>query len=257
LMLEKRLDQLLPDHNTQGLPKSANLTSIVNNQLGIVTHSDYAHDVVKQKLLDKKVPVRKINLPVDAPMFDSIVHNTERRVNIAFAGIIAKVKGTDIIENIAVSEEFADCNISIFGYSAVEPERLDKLRALPHVRIVTNPNDHEFQNLMANTDILVNVRMAYKGETSLTTLEAMRYGVAALVRDFGWYSELPDDTVAKVVRTDDAVQVMREVVQDPARRREIHVKALEYIRHHHQQQAYAAGMYEIITAGKPGRKPAS
>jgi len=246
LEAERQLDKLLPDKDKSGRPRSAMLSSVVNNQLAIITHSEFAKRAVRHKLVNHQTVVEKFNLPVDAPIFEDIVHGVGSRLNIAFAGIIAKIKGTDVIEQIALSSEFADCNINIFGYSAIEPARLEELKALPHVNLVTNPNDYEFQKLMADTDVLVNVRLAYMGETSLATLEAMRYGVAVMVRDFGWYSELPDDTVVKVETPEQALAAVQELIRDHKRIQQLKAKALQYMRQRFGHEAYAKSMHELI-----------
>lgn len=248
--LEKQLDKLMPDEGSDQTPNSANLTSIVNNQRAIITHSEYAAKAAKHKLIKKGIPIKKINLPVDTPIFSDIVHSTGGSMNIAFAGIIAKVKGTDIIEMIAASEEFAGYNINIFGYSAVEPERLEKLRSLPHVKLVTNPNDHEFQTMMASTDVLINVRLAYKGETSLTTLEAMRFGATVMVRDFGWYSELPDEAVVKVDNPEEVIPTLLKVLSDEQLIQDRKATDMDYIRKKHSHKSYAEGMHGLIEDNK-------
>lgn len=243
--LEKALDGKEEDTKNA---TSLFLTSLVNYQKAVVAHSNYAVRAVKERILtdNREVVVKKINLPVDTPIHQDIVRSSALKLNISFAGIIAKVKGTDIIEEIAQTDRFQDCSINIFGYAAVEPERLEKLRALSHVDLFTNPNDYAFQTLMAKTDLLINVRLAYKGETSLTTLEAMRYGATVLVRDFGWYSELPDDCVVKVSRPEDTITTLEEVIETPERLDVIKTKALNYIEANHSHKAYAEQMYKLI-----------
>lgn len=243
---EMRLDELLQGGDTDSRVCNF-LSSIVNNQLGVITHSSYAKKAVEGVLLDKSyTKVRKVNLPVSTPMFPDITRPQRDKTVISFAGIIASVKGTAVMEDIAKSERYDKCLINIFGYSAVEPEQLERLKMLPHVNLVTNPSDYAFQELMASTDILINVRLAYKGETSLTTLEAMRFGGVAVVRDFGWYSELHDDTVIKVGSPDDTLGILEELVDDKARRDLTGKRALEYIQKEHTHDSYAAELYRLI-----------
>lgn len=240
--LERLLDKLVGATE----PKTSTLlTTLVNSQKGILVHSEYAKSAVMNKLV-RHVTLKKVNLPVDAPIYTDILHRTSERLTISLAGIIAKVKGTDIIESIAMSDDFAGCNINIFGYAAVEPERLDKLKALPHVNLTTNPTDFEFQKLMSATDILINVRLSYKGETSLTTLEQMRFGGTVMVRDFGWYSELPDDTVVKVNEIDAVLPVLKALVDDHKKLEIINQKSLDYIRRNHTHEQYAKSMNDLI-----------
>lgn len=241
---EKRLDDLL---NNDKLHLSAFLTSIVNNQIGVVVHSEYAKDAVKAKLLNSKIKVSQINLPVDTPIFSSIEKNYENRhIVISFGGIIAKIKGTDFIEKVALSPIFSECHINVFGFSAVAPQQLLKLSYLPNVSLKTNPTDFEFQQLMRDTDILLNVRLAYQGETSLTTLEEMRYGGLVMVRDFGWYSELPDNVVIKVSNTNSVLKKLENIINRPSKIRSMGSKAIRYINANHSHHSYAEEMYKLI-----------
>lgn len=243
--LEQRLDALA-GKGSKHAAQSAFAVSLVNNQLAVVTHSEYATQAVAAKLLH---PVRQayLELPFAPPIYPDIQRRLKRaKVSVAFAGIIAKVKGIDLIETIAFSEEFANCQINVFGFSAVETEQLKKLKQLPHVNVTTNPTDFEFQRLLADSDILINVRLAYKGETSGSTLSHMRYGGIALVRDFGWFSELPHDTVIKVTGPEATLAALREILDDEPRRMRLHQKSLAYMQQHHSHKAYAEGMYALI-----------
>lgn len=247
--LEEKLDKLIDESKAIKQPECSFLTSLVNNQKGVVTHSEYAKRAVESRLVKEgsNVLVRKVDLPVATPLFADIVHPKSNQIIISFAGILASVKGTDIMENIAVSDEFTDCVINIFGYSAVEPDQIARLKQLPHVNLITSPSDFVFQNLMATSDILINVRHAYKGETSLTTLEAMRFGVDVLVRDFGWYSELPDDAVTKIGHPELVLETLKEIVSNPDKRHRIRHEALHYIEKKHTHQQYAQGMASLIS----------
>src|SRR6185369_15204053 len=114
--------------------------------------------------------------------------------------------------------------------------------AFEHVTIATDVTDYDFQTSFAKLDIFVNYRLTYKGETSNTTLEAMRYGVTAVVRKVGWYDELPDDAVVKVTSPEDLVAALAKLVQDPQRLRAIGTKAKTYVGSHFQVEQYAQAM---------------
>jgi glycosyltransferase involved in cell wall biosynthesis len=243
---EARLDELLQGTKEEGR-LSGYLTSLLNRQKGVIVHSEYARRAVKDILVQGgRVKIKHLNLPVSTPLFPDIVTPNNNKLTISFAGIIASVKGTDVMEDIANSDEYDDCNVNIFGYSAVEPDLLARLSGLPHVKLVTNPSDYDFQRLMAGTDILINVRLAYRGETSLTTLESMRFGGVAVIRDFGWYSELPDDAVVKVDGPSDALSALSKLVSDKGYRQEIGARAIEHIHRDFSHNSYALGMYNLM-----------
>ncbi len=245
---EKRLDVLVQGDDVDSW-KSSYLVSVLNRQKGVVVHSKYAAQAVKNILMkNTKTSVNQINLPVSTPLFPDIVTSNTEKITISFAGIIASVKGTAIMEDIASSDEYVNCNVNIFGYSAVEPDLLNRLRSLPHVKLVTNPSDYDFQRLMAETHILINVRLEYKGETSLTTLESMRFGGVPILRNFGWYSELPDDVVVKVEDPSTTLPALSKLVSDSAYRNAVSTRALDYIRANYSHDEYAHAMYRLMDA---------
>jgi glycosyltransferase involved in cell wall biosynthesis len=244
--LEEKLDELQPDLAKDGESYSLNLTSVINGQKAVLTHSQYAKRAVTKKLLNDSVKVVQVNLPVDVPVYPDIIRGAKEKITVSFAGIIAKVKGVDTIKELVASHLFADCTVNIFGYSSVEPELIASLEALSNVNLVKSPSDHDFQSLMAQTDILVNVRLEYRGETSLTTLEAMRYGVVAMVRDFGWYHELPENTVVRVDEPASTLRELRELLDHPSKIEAIKKDSMDYMREHFTRRQYAQAMYDLM-----------
>lgn len=244
--LEEALDKVAGSKSKES-ENSKFLTSLVNNQKAIVTHSSYAKNAVKAKLV-KGIPVQAFHLPVDTPIFsDAVQFNiSNRSLQISLAGIIAKVKGINIVESIIFDPSFADFKINIFGFSGSESEQIKKLQYQPNVKVHLNPTDFEFQQQLANTDILLNVRLEYKGETSLTTLEQMRYGGVALVRDFGWYSELPDKAVEKVNDVSDTKAALLALTGSPENILSIRQAALKYIIENNTHKEYAKQMAKLI-----------
>jgi glycosyltransferase involved in cell wall biosynthesis len=206
------------------------LTSIMNNQKAVITHSEYAATAVKN-VLESKIPVKKVNLPVATP--EKIEDTQSHGLQIGLAGIIADVKGLAIIEQLASSELYRDCVINIFGFNFAKPEVMQQFKKWSHVKIHPNPSDFEFQTKLAKLDVLINYRMEYRGETSLTALEAMRYGVPVVVKgDVGWYSEIPEGTVLKANTVEEAIAKVADAIEDAGLRRRIGTAArLETLKH--------------------------
>lgn len=229
-------------------PLSEYLTSISNNQLGILTHSQYAADATQAVTLNQ-VPIMVAQLPVTTP--NLIEKDKTPHLQIGLAGIIADVKGIAIVEELAASELYKNCTINIFGYNFAKPQIVEQFRKWPHVKIHPNPTDFEFQSKLSKLDVLVNYRLEYRGETSLTALEAMRYGVVVVVRgDVGWYSELPDGTVLKATTIDDAVKSVEKAIMSNAEREKISKAAANYTAKYHTHEAYAAAFAEIVEMAK-------
>lgn len=226
--------------------KGSFIASILNHQKGIIVHSKYAEEAVRAKLANN-TRISYLELPFSTPPFPDILNkNTAKHPSIAFAGIIAPIKGIDIMEQIASSQTFANCRINIFGFSAAGSDQLRMLQNFSNVQVTTNPTDFEFQNKLVKSDIMINVRMAYRGETSGSTLSHMRYGGASLVRSFGWFDELPDDVVVKVDDPSETLYTLEKLVSDIPRLRKIQSSALEFMQVHHTHEAYAQGMADMI-----------
>jgi glycosyltransferase involved in cell wall biosynthesis len=67
------------------------------------------------------------------------------------------------------------------------------------VTITGHVSLEEFERHIASTDIAINLRSHTVGETSASLCRIMGIGVPAIVSDIGWFSELPDDAVIKVI----------------------------------------------------------
>jgi glycosyltransferase involved in cell wall biosynthesis len=239
--LEKQLDKI------SSIKTSNFLTSIINNQLGIFTHSHYATNAVNE-LLENSVPVKKLNLPVSTPV---LYHNENKSFfQIGLAGILYDAKGLAIIEEIASSEKFKDCIINIFGFTFVKPEVVEQFKKWSNINIIPNPSDFEFQTKLSKLDVLINYRIEYNGETSLTTLEAMRYGVTVIVRDIGWYSELPDNSVIKTSSEKEVIEKLLQLYQNKNILHNISVNAKTLTKSDFSHDKYVEAIVEMINENK-------
>jgi glycosyltransferase involved in cell wall biosynthesis len=227
-------------------PKVKYVSSIVNKQQGLITHSLYNAESLEKTRLKQSVPIKRLNLPTATPKL-AVSKQSKEIILLGLAGIIHPAKGLNIIEEIAKSDAFYDCKIHIFGLPLVEEAILDTLRAYPNVQIDTDLTDFQFQNMLGQLDILINFRTEYRGETSLATIEAMRFGVVPIVKKIGWYDELPDNAAVKVRTPDDLLKELRLLINDPHRLNAMKQDAKEYIEKNHTYKAYAKGLYDFIS----------
>lgn len=208
MISEERAKMELDMTKTLKLTMSNCLVSVCARQLGIITHSEYAKEAVEEigASSDGALRMPKVTVAHLATAVPHMMKEREHnRFTIGLAGIIADIKGIEVIESIAKDPELSDVDIRLFGFNYASTETLDRLRSYPNVSIATNLTDFDFTNSMSKLDVYVNYRMRYQGETSLSTLEAMRQGVVVIVRNTGWYAELAENTVVKV----DAISAVR------------------------------------------------
>jgi glycosyltransferase involved in cell wall biosynthesis len=223
------------------------LSSVALSQIGIYVHSKYALSAIKE--INKDIAVQQLNLPVDTPVLSrKKLANASRKTVISLAGIIAGIKGLQLIERLSAIDN-DNIEIKVFGYLQSN-ELKQQINDMPNVTLVTNPTDHEFQEMLSKTDILLNYRMKYQGETSLTVLEAMRHGCAVIVRDIGWYSELPNEAVVKAKTEVEAIDKVVQLANNRKLLSKTSTNAKEYIAKDHSHSIYAKELYDAIKTTK-------
>jgi glycosyltransferase involved in cell wall biosynthesis len=106
--------------------------------------------------------------------------------------------------------------------------------------------------LMAASDICVNLRWPTMGETSGTAIRALVLGRPLVVSDIGWFSELPDDAVAKVAAGPTEVEELTETLLhlggDPELRQRLGASGEAHVRREHDlgkvAEAYTTALEE-------------
>jgi glycosyltransferase involved in cell wall biosynthesis len=82
----------------------------------------------------------------------------------------------------------------------------------------------KLERVMAACDIIVNLRRPTIGETSGTALRALALGRALVVRDVGWFSEIPAECSLKIGATaesDELAQVLLSLAAQPELRQRL------------------------------------
>jgi glycosyltransferase involved in cell wall biosynthesis len=127
----------IEDTLTKKYTKKASFAfSLVNRQNNVIVHSKYGKNVTEKLTTQKNIA--HIPLPIDTP--ENMIDNGNKIFTIGMAGIIAGIKGVEIIERIASSSVFVNDRVRLFGLNFAEPGLLDRLMNLPNVEIVTNLN---------------------------------------------------------------------------------------------------------------------
>ncbi len=237
--LENELENLL------GAKNVTYLSSLINNSLGVVVHSEYAKEAVKSTLVNNP-EIEKLNLPIGVPNRKPRKLRSNR-FNLGFAGIIHKAKGLTLVEDIANSADFQDIDIFIFGVPLVEPGVIESLEKLPNVHIQKNLTDFEFETKLSEMDAIVSYRPNYNGETSLTVMEALRHGAVPIVRKIGWFDELPNEAVMKVRDEKDVLTALKALTDDKRLLNSKKRAAKKYAEENHSYLGYAEGLHQLIT----------
>jgi glycosyltransferase involved in cell wall biosynthesis len=219
--------------------------TLIKSQKKLITHSNYARKIIQ----DMGGNVESVQLPIDTPRHYKKKRNGQ--FTFGMAGIIAGIKGVETIEAIASHPDFINDRILIFGINFAEPGLLDRIMQMSNIEVTTNLSDFEFQEKLKELDVFINYRKKYQGEASQATLESMRWGIPVIVRgDFGWYAELPDDSVMKVESEEEAIKALARLRNDAALWQNISTAATEYTANKATQRRYVALLEKIVAEVK-------
>jgi len=108
--------------------------------------------------------------------------------------------------------------------------------------------------LIAESDILVNLRSPTMGETSAMVVRALSLGKPIVVSDVGWFSELPDEVAVKVPVGEGGeealLEAMERLASDAAYRQRLGQAAADWARREHDldrsADLYVAALEESL-----------
>ncbi len=190
------------------------ITSLVSSQHKVMVHSKDAKKIVRNYDLFGDSTIILANHPMNTLSATAKCnHDRDGDLRIAIAGILMGVKGLDVLDKLLQATAGNSVSFDVFGFNYFADKRL--LRQLqnnhPHLRVLSNLTDYEFQRTLAQQDILFNYRPEYRGEASRATLEALRLGVIPIIRKVGWYDELPESICFKVDTHDAAINLVEKL----------------------------------------------
>lgn len=229
-----------------GLSRSRSLAWLVTKQKLIMTFSGYAGAAISEMPL-AGVSAEQLNQPVGVPA--RRVHGG-RECSIGFPGIVGTSKGIGLSARIA---DIPGVAVKVFGF---DPWGMSsEIPQHENIRFLGNLTDLQFDRELLSTDVVVNYRSAYHGETSRSTLEAMAVGAVVVVRRIGWFDELPDEAVVKVDTEDDVVRAVADLAVAPERRKRISDAARAFLVQNHGYAANASRLAELIRVSSTKEPP--
>lgn len=194
------------------------ITSLLSAQHRVITHSTFASEVAKDYCLGKASMISSYH-PMQALDFPKFYRekSLDEPLRLGIAGIMTSVKGTDAIQwLLEQTDGLEGCHLTVFGFGFfADKDHLLRLAAeYSNIEVTFDLTDFAFANVLASMDLLVNYRPVYKGEASRATLEALREGVVPIVRNIGWYGELPDEVGYKLDNIEELADLVNRLKSD-------------------------------------------
>ncbi len=189
---------------------------------GAVVHSAYALGRLTEF---SGFPVKHIPFPTPTiahhPLAKSPPPQPRETVKLLTYGMINPNKCVDqVIEAIGTSGILrAQISYDVVGKLEPTYERLlragiDKYNLREHVTLHGYQPDETLYQMMADADVIINLRNPHYGESSWSLLEAAFFGRTTVVWKHGYYDEFPDDTVVKVNSLDTLRDGLEKLVVD-------------------------------------------
>jgi glycosyltransferase involved in cell wall biosynthesis len=230
---------------------------LLANALGAVVHSDFYLSAVRRAFSG---PSTKVNLALHPLPSPSVLTRTdlgvpEDRVLILSIGYIGKSKLLDVtIRALYNSPELASRVVfAIVGREC--PEESPRLHAMVRdfglensVRFVGFQPEHVMHAWIERADFCVNLRRPNTEGASLSVLEQMQHGKAAVVLPNGYYAELPPDAVAIAdpYHLESYQELLLRLANDRVWRACVGAKAREYVSKGFDPENYGARLADLI-----------
>ncbi|HTU32803.1 MAG TPA: glycosyltransferase [Candidatus Acidoferrum sp.] len=199
--------------------------------------------VAAYRRLDKATTRRRTGLPLDARVVTSL-------------GFVTRAKQIPLILNAlsTLRGHVPPFRFVLAGERRPEEYDVDADIARSGVKNITRCTDyldeHRFFELLAASDIVVNLRYPSAGEMSGTLMRALGMGAATIVLDYGPMGELPSSVVRKIAWDntvqDSLTEVVRELLTQAPLREALGKSAAAYAANIHSIEKVARRYSRII-----------
>ncbi len=269
-----RLERALQEDDRHYLLENPLIGRILDTSLGIIVHSQAAYQIVEayfakpglyRRALPKiKVTSQPLPMPVSCEMSEprAALGLPQSRIIFGMAGIIHPVKEPFLALR-AFASLYADFPDALFLFvGEVLQETGDLIAQAKGLGIAekvillgrVEPLERLHQAIAA-CDVILNLRRTTIGETSAVALRAMALGKPVIVRNIGWFSELPDDACVKIGPEEGVERlaaVMRALAASPEMRLQIGQQARHYVQRECDPariaRQYAEFLWDVYTS---------
>lgn len=238
------------------------LSPILQPARGIIVHSR----LVRQRVA-ASAPRVAVHLIPHFSKFDGVTTRLpgDGTFRLLCLGFPSRAKRLDLVLGAVVILRRHGIPVRLTIAGEIRPEEFDieaQIAALslePTIEITGYVSEDRITELLAEADVVINLRDPTSGETSGTLSRAMAAGVCAVVSNVGTYAEYPDDTVVKLNRYQmnaaELAQCLWHLHDDPERRRNIAVSGQKFVLQTRSVDLVAIAYRDAIESAYSGVAP--
>jgi glycosyltransferase involved in cell wall biosynthesis len=221
-----RLRWLAEEDREQLLAQAPLIGRVIDSSLSIIVHSQYARSRVQASLSRRGSLVEIAVIPQLMPLLPTgSAHEMRRqldlpadRFTVGIIGGMAPAKEPYLILQAAAWVQAAQRDLQFVFVGECPPSydlpnRAWQLGLSDQVRFLDRVEPlSQLHRVMLACDIILVLRRPTLGETSAIALRALAMGRPLIVRDVGWFSDLPSDAVVKLRSADGAEELAHEIL---------------------------------------------
>lgn len=214
----------------------------------IIVHSQYSRKKLLQKNIERNVTVIPLYAEI-LPVTDSSEikkkngFSADMTIISAFGGIHRTKRIIPLLKAFSrLKKEVSDIHLMLVGKPSedIKPE-IEQLISSENLKdsvTITGYTDIEkFKEYIDMSDICLNLRYPYNGETSGSLMRILAKSRCVIVNDIGSFSEIPDNACIKlpsvenmgeVKEPDEIYNALKRLVENPSERYETAASAREY-----------------------------
>ncbi len=283
LLYKNLIDTDLPadkaENYIQSLKNGSALPDIYNMELNsyiadsadrIIVHSNYAKKKLLMKNIERNVTViplyAKILMPADSRILKQKNGFSADTIIISAFGMIHETKRIiPIVKAFArLKKEHSNIHLLLSGKPSEDiKQKLEQAIVYDNLQnsvTVTGYIDiDKFNEYIDMTDICINLRYPYNGETSGSLMRILAKGKCVIVNDIGSFSEIPDNACIKLpsveqmgesCEPDEIYNTLKRLTENEQERNETGMNARKFAQEELDIKSVVEKYYNLITSKK-------
>ncbi|HVS16266.1 MAG TPA: glycosyltransferase family 4 protein [Thermoanaerobaculia bacterium] len=241
--------------------------TLLSRQRGLIVHSSWARDVLREEGIATPTEVVAMPMPVPPALVPGTAAAFRARHRIPAGALVlgslgfqTPIKRTAVVLRALATRGLEGVYLVVGGAAspAIDLEALAReLGVAERVRITGFLEAEEYRAAIAACDLCVNLRYPTAGETSAALLRVAAHGRPVVVSDFGQFAELPEEIAVRVPLDDGRaegeevaglVRLVREALEDRSRLAAAGRRARDWVERHHRPERVARHLGGILAA---------